>query len=90
MDKTRSDNWGGKREGAGAKALYGEPTKAMKIPESRHDEIRSILKGEDKLTQVRAIIEEWNSKIADKSTQSPRWKNAAMLLNQLNDVIGER
>lgn len=35
-----SNNHGGKREGAGRKFIYNEPTKVLRVPESRIIEIK--------------------------------------------------
>ena len=37
------NQYGGRREGAGRKALYDEPTKVLRVPESRVVEIKNYL-----------------------------------------------
>ncbi|ENX31519.1 hypothetical protein J7649_01710 [Acinetobacter lwoffii] len=37
------NQYGGSREGAGRKALYDEPTKVLRVPESRVVEIKNYL-----------------------------------------------
>ena len=49
---------GGKREGAGRKAVYNEPTKVVRVPESRILEIKAYLnkpKNEIEIDQIRQI-----------------------------------
>nr|WP_279053198.1 translesion error-prone DNA polymerase V autoproteolytic subunit [Acinetobacter tandoii] len=49
---------GGKREGAGRKAAYNEPTKVVRVPESRIVEIKAYLKktkNEIEIDQIRQI-----------------------------------
>ncbi|OTG87174.1 DNA polymerase V [Acinetobacter sp. ANC 4558] len=53
-----SNNHGGKREGAGRKFIYNEPTKVLRVPESRIVEIKNYLKKtsrHDDISDIRQV-----------------------------------
>lgn len=54
MQNTKQSH-GGKRQGAGRKAEYNEPTKVVRLPESRILEIKEYLKKTQKLNEIDQI-----------------------------------
>ncbi|MBU3845591.1 MAG: translesion error-prone DNA polymerase V autoproteolytic subunit [Candidatus Acinetobacter avistercoris] len=46
------NTYGGKREGAGRKAIYDEPTTVMRVPKSKVIDIKDFLKSDDRTSDV--------------------------------------
>ena len=84
---TRNPNWGGARAGAGKQGLYGELTKPMKVPASRHAEVKAYLLGENTTGKLKKVIENWKKEIEGKNPELPRWKKVSQLLNELEEAM---
>lgn len=46
------NTYGGKREGAGRKAKYNEPTTVIRVPKSKVIEIKEFIKSEEKVSEI--------------------------------------
>ena len=59
--ETKQKKWGGSRQGSGKKSIYGEPTKAMAVPISRHAEVKEYLLGDtrENESETLSIPENW-------------------------------
>jgi len=86
-----SDNWGGKRSGAGRK--LSDTTKksvVIRIPEVMQDQVRALVNGtntsvgDNRLEQIEAILSDWRR---TRPTHSPSYKNVDRLLSELETVF---
>lgn len=83
-----SDNWGGKRIGAGRKPL-GNKTVVVRIPECLKQKVKDFVnsettRGDSRLEQIETIILDWRR---TRPTHSPSYKNVDKLLSELESVF---
>jgi hypothetical protein len=78
-------------------------TKAIRVPEWMIDDLMAVAKlldegqpigdkvnrniYKEKLDDIEVIIKKWEGKVPKDNSSSPRWKNAASLLNELVKAI---
>lgn len=86
-----SENWGGKRIGAGRKPLESK-TVVVRIPEFLKEKVKVFVnsettRGDSRLEQIETIISDWRR---TRPTHSPSYKNVDKLLNELEAVFSTK
>lgn len=86
-----SDNWGGKRIGAGRKPLDNK-TVVVRIPEFLKEKVKDFVssettRGDSRLEQIEMIISDWRR---TRPTHSPSYKNVDKLLSELEAVFPKK
>lgn len=87
-----SDNWGGKRIGAGRKPVNNEKTVVVRIPEFLKEKVKDFVnsettRGDSRLEQIETIILDWRR---TRPTHSPSYKNVDKLLSELEAVFSTK